>query len=624
METGNVNSNQPTGQIPVTSSTTTAPAASGSGEVTATITQVTQSALYDTTPTLQLSNEAQPVELMNEEELPPLVDEYEEELSPSVDEYEAPSPANSPIAIPYKALPSVNLLLELPDELLINIVHRLDDSNDIQNFTQTCSQSRALYKTYIFPQACLKLINKHELDKTEQHKLQQYYKMVLSWIFDPQTETAEIKRLTHLAEKFLKHLSISKIGKILLKILPQYEDEVARILERLADINLPFTASLMAALRKEVFDVHCDILSTKLQYIQKEIKALLIDMHKKMQSANFNSALHYFLQKNHFKIVLALLRASPESVNTCNQEGTSLLMAACSSLPNNDQILPAENLKIARLESLAHLLEEIEEVNTLEELIDLLIKSDEVNINLSDKTGWTILIQAIFDKRLNIVNKLFQRPDLDVNFQDPTGYNALMYASNQLQLGIVNTLLSRNADITAKNDNHHTVLIESILAEGNPELATLIIEALLAKGADLHSQDEHGKTALTYAVLHGRFLAAELLINRGANVNHQDAEGKTLLMHLTANPQHFRVATLLLRKGAMITLQDNNGKSTADYLKTHYSLVGWILNQRESLNLKAEEVAKLGAASFIRSYFSRKYRNSRISAQARGRCECTG
>jgi ankyrin repeat protein len=588
METGKAAYNQSSPLTSASQNPTGAGATSSSEAVATTVTNVSQ-ATNSSTYSTHVSTT-----LIDESELPPLVDDE--------DPVSAAQLASSPV--PYRALPLANLLFDLPGELLINIGSRLD-FNSTQAFAGSCRQSRALYKAHIFPQQCLELINKHELDEVEKAKLERYYKLILVWLFKEEIEEDEAKKLMHLAEKFFKHLPLSEVSTILMTVLSGPEDQVVTVFEKLANINLPFTISLIAALDDDKFAIYYPALPENLSPNLPRIHSFITDMHTATLAGELtsSSALHYALEKRYFDIVLVLLRACPESVNTLDEQGFSLLMAACARLPSDNEIREEENAGagIEKLESLAHLLEKVEKIDTLEELVDLLIRSSEINVNLQDKSGWTILIQAIIDKKFSVIYKLFQRQDININIQDPEGYNALMYAIHQLQLSIVNKLLKKDADVNLINAAHHTALLESILTEGNPELACLIVEALLNSGADIELQDEEGRTVLTHAILNGRVHIAQLLIKRGANINHQDAQGMSPLMHAIVDPKRFNLATLLLRQGANIYLQDNLGRNASDYLRNNYSLTGWIMRYGEFFKLPPEIIAEQRTAPLFQA-----------------------
>lgn len=127
---------------------------------------------------------------------------------------------------------------------------------------------------------------------------------------------------------------------------------------------------------------------------------------------------------------------------------------------------------------------------------------------------------------------------------------------------------------------------------------------LIAKGADVHSRDKHGQTALHYAVLNYETEIIELLIDNGADVNAKDKLGNTPLhlmfpaygkfknlniqFHINLYrkypsrffPDHTReklalpMIKLLVNNGANINAQNNQG-----YTPLHFAPLYWYENE---------------------------------------------
>jgi len=112
-------------------------------------------------------------------------------------------------------------------------------------------------------------------------------------------------------------------------------------------------------------------------------------------------------------------------------------------------------------------------------------------------------------------------------------------------------------------------LMEASL-RGNSDVA----ELLLAKGADINAKDDHGFTALMWAVVGGHFHAVKLLLDKGADINAKNNNGQTALMHAALGGEVDAVK-LLLDKGADINAKDKDGDTSLMLIpsKAHHEVV---------------------------------------------------
>jgi len=67
-------------------------------------------------------------------------------------------------------------------------------------------------------------------------------------------------------------------------------------------------------------------------------------------------------------------------------------------------------------------------------VLDLVLGSNHVDVNLQDWKGKTALMKAAEKGNLEIVDTLCKRPDIDVNTRDIKGQTALMYACGHLDV----------------------------------------------------------------------------------------------------------------------------------------------------------------------------------------------
>ena len=91
------------------------------------------------------------------------------------------------------------------------------------------------------------------------------------------------------------------------------------------------------------------------------------------------------------------------------------------------------------------------------------------------------------------------------------------------------------------------------------------VMSLIARGADIHSRDDDGWTALHCACCHDRTAVASLLLERGADIHSRDNYGYTALHFECTNSQK-DAAILLIESKADIYIKNNDGKTPLDIM----------------------------------------------------------
>jgi len=254
------------------------------------------------------------------------------------------------------------------------------------------------------------------------------------------------------------------------------------------------------------------------------------------------------------------------------------------------------------------------------------------DVNAKDKGDYAPLISvevggrtALMEAETAEQTRLLIAAGANVNAKDDYGYTALMEAKTAEQTGL---LIAAGADVNAQNKYKSTALTTCcahmynkgfLLACGlrkTPEEAYSETAArypstveqmkmLIAAGANVDVKDDHGYTALHYAV-YERQTAIEkmnLLIAAGANVNAKSNSGATPLMNATAEQMK-----VLIAAGADVNAKDKEYKTplmwarTAEQMKvlidagadiyaidksgysvSSYSRRGWDRNEKEKV-----------------------------------------
>ena len=173
--------------------------------------------------------------------------------------------------------------------------------------------------------------------------------------------------------------------------------------------------------------------------------------------------------------------------------------------------------------------------------------------NVRDESGWTPLMEAVYQGRLPLVQILVNHM-AEIDAQSSDGNTALMIACITGYTDVVQYLTSVGANIGLRCQRGNTALHYAILYRRFD-----IVLHLLDLGADPNCQNEEKDTPLLIAAKNRECLDnITLLIERGANVNMVDASGSTALFYL-AYKGDTEVVVYLLKQGADVTLKNNRG-----------------------------------------------------------------
>ena len=169
---------------------------------------------------------------------------------------------------------------------------------------------------------------------------------------------------------------------------------------------------------------------------------------------------------------------------------------------------------------------------------------------LYEKTALHIACQYGY---LDVVQELLRENEINVNKQDYTGRTALSFACEKGYLQVVNALLRVNGiHINQADDSECTPLFYAC-AYGHVE----VVHALLRKhGIDVLHGSRHGGTPLHIACANGHVDVVSALLAKDVTLlNLQDMDGTTPL-HSACEQRQFDVVVLLLRtNGIDITVK---------------------------------------------------------------------
>lgn len=284
-------------------------------------------------------------------------------------------------------------------------------------------------------------------------------------------------------------------------------------------------------------------------------------------------------------------------------------------------------------------------------------------VNARDNEGRTPLIYAVQSGNSNIVELLLDK-GADVNTEDDKrGETALMYAACNGDADVVQTLLSGRADVNARAKNGETPLECSVLGgytaaarlllDGGADMDsknlalfeaasrgdTDMIELLISKGADVNAKNEDGdsvlksavsknkvnmavvrllldegadvKSALKYAVCHGKARVVETMISMGEDMRVRYGDGETALM-VAATCGNPHIVGLLLDAGVDINAKNNSGHTALYEAKNaRYEAKQWGRAWDKEAGVDYDQTIRVLQAEAVS--FSRSARKSKAS-----------
>lgn len=218
----------------------------------------------------------------------------------------------------------------------------------------------------------------------------------------------------------------------------------------------------------------------------------------------------------------------------------------------------------------------------LERLVKAGVAMD-MDINVSNKHGWTPLSRAAAKGQESIVKLLLEK-DVDVNSKDKSSRTPLWQAAKNGYESTTKLLLEEGADVDLKDAYSRTPLWQAATNEYEG-----VITLLLDKGADIDSKDKHGQTSLYQAATNGYEGITKLLLEKGADVDSKDNSNRTPLWQ-AATKGHEGVLQLLLDNGADVDSRDIHTRTplyraTANGRK---GVIRLLLKKGAKVNLKSK------------------------------------
>ena len=174
------------------------------------------------------------------------------------------------------------------------------------------------------------------------------------------------------------------------------------------------------------------------------------------------------------------------------------------------------------------------------EIAEILLSSDEIDINRKDLEGLCALSSAFQEGHTNIAKLLLSTGNIDINNEDYSEFPILFHI-----------LFDRNEGEKKDSDIEHIKLVLSV------------------DGLDINFQDGSGDTVLMKAC-YNDLKAVKLFISAEADINIQNKCGYTALMHAILGENPLEITPFLLSvDGININLKQKNGKTALNLAREH-------------------------------------------------------
>ncbi|XP_067056627.1 histone-lysine N-methyltransferase EHMT2-like isoform X1 [Acropora muricata] len=144
------------------------------------------------------------------------------------------------------------------------------------------------------------------------------------------------------------------------------------------------------------------------------------------------------------------------------------------------------------------------------------------HLTSKDSKGTTCFHLAVRQGHADIIKILFKTGQFDINEKDDGGWTPLMWAAESKQYDATLLLIEQGANVHLR-DLELNVPLHWAALSGNPEVCKL----LLNEATDINSINIHKETPLHIVAREGHYSCVQLFLSRGASIHLKNKDGHT-------------------------------------------------------------------------------------------------
>ena len=279
------------------------------------------------------------------------------------------------------------------------------------------------------------------------------------------------------------------------------------------------------------------------------------------RDSNGSTVLHFASALSNQEVVEFLLNLNEISVNAINHFSQTPLIYACydGGRLDNIKMLIQNGADIQASISNGSTVLHFASCDSNQEVVEFLLKSNEISVNATNNLNQTPLMHACYDGgRLDNIKMLIQN-GADIQASNSNGLTVIHFASRNSNQEVVEFLLkSDKISVNAADNLNRTPLMYACCDGGRLDN----IKILIQNGADIYARDNNGSTVLHCASASSNQEVVEFLLKLNKiSVNATNHFNQTPLMHACVDGDRLDKIKMLLKNGANIQARDYYGST---------------------------------------------------------------